>query len=68
MQYPIQSSTVFTIGSVRIPVQEGLFRYLQDKGWLSYFTARYRVGNFVEAASIANQVIGDCFDGNPNRH
>ena len=59
MQYPVQSSTVFTIGSVRIPVQEGLFRYLQDKGWLSCFTARYCVGNYADAAATANQDIRD---------
>ena len=57
MQYPIQASTVFTIGSVRIHVQEGLFRYLQDKGWLSCFTARYRVGNYANTNATANQYI-----------
>lgn len=48
MQYPLKSNTVITLGSIRIPLQEGLFRYLQDKGWLSCFTARYRVGNYAE--------------------
>lgn len=48
MQYPKQSKTVFRIGAIRIPIQEGLFRYLQDKGWLSCFTARYKVGDYSE--------------------
>lgn len=59
MQYPRKSNTVFTLGSIRIPVQEGLFRYLQDKGWLSCFTARYQVGNNAESLAIMNRYIED---------
>ena len=59
MQYPKLSNTVFTLGFIRIPIQEGLFRYLQDKGWLSCFTARYRVGNNSEAANIVNNNKND---------
>jgi len=59
MQYPKKSNTVFTLGSIRIHVQEGLFRYLQDKGWLSCFTARYRIGNDAESVAITNQFIND---------
>ena len=55
MQYPRYSRTIFTLGSVRIPVQEGLFRFLQDKGWLSCFTARYLVGNDAESLAISKQ-------------
>ena len=57
MQYPKQSNTVITVGSFRIHIQEGLFRYLQDKGWLSCFVARYRIGNYAESAAIANRCI-----------
>ena len=42
MLYPKRSNTVITIGAIRIPIQEGLFRYLQEEGWLSRFTAVYR--------------------------
>lgn len=63
MQYPKHSNTVFTLGSIRIPVQEGLFRYLQDRGWLSCFTARYRVGNDAESVAIMNQYIEDYLSG-----
>ena len=42
MLYPKRSSTMITIGTIRIPIQEGLFRYLQEEGWLSRFTAVYR--------------------------
>jgi len=45
MQYLRCSRTIFTLGSVRIPLQEGLFHYLQEKGWLGCFMARYRIGN-----------------------
>ena len=41
MQYPKWSSTSFDLGGVTIHVQEGLFRYLQDRGWLSCFVASY---------------------------
>lgn len=57
MQYPKQSNTVITVGSFRIHIQEGLFRYLQDKRWLSCFVARYRIGNYAESAAIANRCI-----------
>ena len=56
MQYPRYSRTGFTLGSVRIPLQEGLFRYLQEKGWLGCFTARYRVGNGGEAGVGVNRL------------
>ena len=55
MQYPKRSNTVFTLGRIRIPVQEGLFRFLQDKGWLSCFTARYPVCNDAESLAISKQ-------------
>ena len=45
MQYPKWSSTSFDLGGVTIHVQEGLFRYLQDRGWLSYFVASYSFTN-----------------------
>ena len=41
MQYPKWSETVFNLGFCSITAQEGLFRYLQDKGWLSCFVAKY---------------------------
>ena len=63
MQYPRSSNTVFTLGNIRIPVQEGLFRYLQDKGWLSCFTAKYKVGNDAESLAIMNQFIDDYLNG-----
>ena len=63
MLYPKQSNTRITIGAVRIPLQEGLFRHLQDKGWLSQFTARYHVGNYSESADIANQYIKEHLNG-----
>ena len=63
MQYPRKSNTVFTLGPIRIPVQEGLFRYLQDKGWLSCFTARYQVGNDAESLAIMNQFIDNYLNG-----
>lgn len=43
MQYPKYSRTKFTLGKLSITVHEGLFRYLQDKGWLSYYTAEYGI-------------------------
>ena len=63
MQYPKRSDTVFTLGRIRIPVQEGLFRYLQDREWLSCFTARYRVGNDAKSVAIMNQFIDDYLNG-----
>ena len=56
IQYPRYSRTVITLGSVRIPLQEGLFRYLQEKGWLGCFTARYLVGNGGEAGVGVNRL------------
>ena len=43
MQYPKYSETHFNLGKTTITVHEGLFRYLQDKGWLSYYTAAYGI-------------------------
>ena len=63
MQYPQHSDTFFTLGRIRIPVQEGLFRYLQDKGWLSCFIARNRAGNDAESVAIANQIIKNYLNG-----
>ena len=57
MLYPKQSNTVISAGPFRIHLQEGLFRHLQDKGWLSCFTARYRVGNDAESTAMANRYI-----------
>lgn len=58
MQYPKQSNTVITVGPIRIHIQEGLFRYLQDKGWLSCFVARYHIGNNAESSAIADRFTG----------
>ena len=55
MQYPKQSNTVITVGLFRINIQEGLFRYLQDKGWLSCFVARYHIEIITESAAITNR-------------
>lgn len=41
MIYPKYSRTEFNLGKVTIIVHEGLFRYLQDKGWLSKYVAKY---------------------------
>ena len=43
MQYPKWSNTNFNLGYFTIHVQEGLFRYLQDKHWLSCYTAKYEL-------------------------
>lgn len=44
MQYPKYSKTEFDLGIFTITVQEGLFRYLQDKNWLGKFTMIYPLG------------------------
>lgn len=41
MIYPKYSRTEFNLGKVTIIVHEGLFRYLQDRGWLSKYIAEY---------------------------
>ncbi|MDE5731464.1 MAG: hypothetical protein K2H95_00270 [Bacteroidales bacterium] len=43
--YPKYSRTQFNLEKVTIIVHEGLFRYLQDKGWLTKYTVRYEVTN-----------------------
>lgn len=45
MVYPKYSRTIFDLGKFKIVIHEGLFRYLQDKGWLTKYTARYQVVN-----------------------
>ena len=41
------SWTRFNLGKFSIYIHEGLFRYLQDNGWLSKYTAVYVVDEFV---------------------
>lgn len=41
MIYPEYSRTQFNLGKFSIYLHEGLFRYLQDKGWLSKYVAEY---------------------------
>ena len=41
--YPKRSDTRIGLGSFSIPLQEGLFRYLQDRGWLSRYTVQYLI-------------------------
>lgn len=41
MIYPEYSRTKFDLGKITIVIHEGLFRYLQDRGWLSKFIAVY---------------------------
>jgi len=43
MQYPKYSKTKFDIGITTIIIHEGLFRYLQDMGWLNYYTIEYGI-------------------------
>ena len=42
MIYPKYSETKFNLGKVTVTIHEGLFRYLQDKGWLSKYVAKYK--------------------------
>ena len=46
MIYPKYSRTEFNLGKVTIIVHEGLFRYLQDRGWLSKYIAEYNATNW----------------------
>lgn len=41
MIYPEYSRTTFDFKHFKIIIHEGLFRYLQDKGWLSKYIAEY---------------------------
>lgn len=41
MIYPEYSRTIFDFKHFKIIIHEGLFRYLQDKGWLSKYIAEY---------------------------
>ena len=41
MQYPKYSESKFNIGPCTITIHEGLFRHLQDRHWLSCYTAEY---------------------------
>jgi len=41
--YPKRSDTRIDLGPFFIPLQEGLFRHIQDRGWLSRYVAEYRV-------------------------
>ena len=43
MEYPEFSKTPFNLGLFTIELEEGLFRHLQDRGWLSYYVARYSI-------------------------
>ena len=47
MIYPKYSRTTFDLGKFKIVIHEGLFRYLQDKGWLTKYTDRYKVVNLI---------------------
>lgn len=42
-EYPKQSRTEFNFRKFKIVINEGLFRYLQDKGWLHKYTAVYNL-------------------------
>lgn len=46
MIYPKYSRTEFNLGKATIVIHEGLFRYLQDKGWLSKYIAEYNATNW----------------------
>lgn len=46
MIYPEYSRTQFDLGKFTIVIHEGLFRYLQDKGWLRKYIAEYRMTNW----------------------
>lgn len=46
MIYPKYSWTRFNLGKFSIYIHEGLFRYLQDNGWLSKYMAVYVVDEF----------------------
>ena len=41
MIYPEYSRTIFDFKHFKFTIHEGLFRYLQDKGWLSKYIAKY---------------------------
>jgi len=43
MRYPSFSLTFFNLGFIKLGLHEELFRYLQDKHWLSCFVAEYRM-------------------------
>ena len=42
-EYPKYSRTEFNFRKFKIVINEGLFRYLQDKGWLHKYTAVYEL-------------------------
>ena len=42
-QYPTYSRTEFNFKKFKIIVNEGLYRYLQDKGWLKKYIAVYDI-------------------------
>lgn len=42
-EYPKYSRTEFNFKKFKIVINEGLFRYLQDKGWLHKYTAVYHL-------------------------
>jgi len=41
--YPEYSRTEFDFKKFKLVINEGLFRYLQDKGWLGSYTAVYKI-------------------------
>ena len=43
MQYPKESRTSFNLGKFTLVLNEGLFRHLQDRGWLGYYTVEYGI-------------------------
>lgn len=43
MQYPKRSETKFNLGCISITIHEGLFRYLQDIGWLDWYIIEYGI-------------------------
>lgn len=45
-EYPVHSLTEFNLRLFKIIINEGLFRYLQDRGWLHKYTAIYNVYSY----------------------
>lgn len=47
MLFPKYSKTPLDCGAFTITLHEGLFRYLQDRGWLSKYIACYKVESII---------------------
>ena len=41
MVYPEYSRTEFNLGAFSVWIHEGLFRYLEERGWISRYIAEY---------------------------